>query len=797
VGKLALASLTTGAKAAHSATIGGMPVAKLGALSAVAASVLVAGGVVICTALGQSAAPATVIAPAPNPTGVPLSGKVLRPDGQPAEGAAVALYYCHETCGYGSQILGEATMDAQGRFTVFHPEFERPQIFLQVVPVDRLLLVATHKDHALDFAEVAEGQQTGYEIKLRTGEDLRINVVDTQGLPVPSAEVRVLSQGDFGCAREPYAQGMASAVSEAFCRARTGADGSVLVRQTLPSTNLTVHVVHKEKGEAYASVRNKEAQVSLQPRQRLSGRVTHEPENEPAPGVIVSAGRLGERCWAKTGEDGRYEIHIPQDKPTNTAPKDKTIRLTAQAPTTDSPWAATTVTAPLEDEKPIQLDIAMRRGTLVSGRAVNADTGEPLAGAVVGSGMRDSSQPLHMYHLTGAGGNFQFRTAQDNDDFGVVHPPQGFVLTSRWRPNERISVRKDTRPEVNTDLRDVEVKASLARRGPVIDLLVKGADGTPAQGARILVLGNGSDACMGRTDAQGHVRLAGLTEGQTGPMRVESADRKIAALVNLPAQPAGNARQMVVQLQSTRTLTVRLADADGTPLSGRVHVSVPVGSRTRTQMGDAVIPADAREKVGRIEGLAPETDYLVQGFVPNRTQVDGDRLYHLAANDPDPSVTLHFRPQDNGRIPEPAQDIPPEEKFREQLRGLDAAAWRKADAVDKNLTWYGLTDGVAVANAAAKEARRYSELLGEKGLIPSAIAFGGDKVWLGTNKGLFAYDRKAQFWTRFAVGGKTVAAAVKDLSLSPQGTLSVTVETDGKAAQRFEYNTAMGEWQRD
>ena len=80
--------------------------------------------------------------------------------------------------------------------------------------------------------------------------------------------------------------------------------------------------------------------------------------------------------------------------------------------------------------------------------------------------------------------------------------------------------------------------------------------------------------------------------------------------------------------------------------------------------------------------------------------------------------------------------------------------------------------------------------------MPNAIAFGRDKVWLGTNRGLFAWDRKDMFWTRFAVGGRAIDLPVKSVSLSDDGkTLSVSVEQTGQAAS-LEYGIDTHQWRQ-
>lgn len=132
-------------------------------------------------------------------------------------------------------------------------------------------------------------------------------------------------------------------------------------------------------------------------------------------------------------------------------------------------------------------------------------------------------------------------------------------------------------------------------------------------------------------------------------------------------------------------------------------------------------------------------------------------------------------------------------KFGNDMAALKDVVWRKEDPVQKELTWYSLPYGLAVVDTAARTVRRYNELLGEPGLLAGPIAFGPDRVWLGTNKGLFVWNRKNIYWTRVAVGGTLVSLPVTELSLDDSGRLFVGVDQDGKR-RKFEYDTVAATW---
>jgi hypothetical protein len=157
---------------------------------------------------------------------------------------------------------------------------------------------------------------------------------------------------------------------------------------------------------------------------------------------------------------------------------------------------------------------------------------------------------------------------------------------------------------------------------------------------------------------------------------------------------------------------------------------------------------------------------------------------------------LKYDPQ---RATEPPIRPRTEEDFQADLRALKDVVSKVEDPVEKGVTWYTLKTGFAVAYADRKVVKRIAELLGEADFVVSGIALGKDKVWLGTNKGLFVWNRRDMFWTRFAIDGKFIDLPVKELSLDEAGKLLITIEqarSDGQAAKsrRFEYDCATAKW---
>jgi len=134
-----------------------------------------------------------------------------------------------------------------------------------------------------------------------------------------------------------------------------------------------------------------------------------------------------------------------------------------------------------------------------------------------------------------------------------------------------------------------------------------------------------------------------------------------------------------------------------------------------------------------------------------------------------------------------------EADFKNDIAALTNVMRKDEDPIQKNLSWYVLKQGLVVADAEKRQLACITELLGEPDFVVNSIAFGNDKVWVGTNKGLFAWDRKDMFWTRFAVDGKFVDLPVKELSLDDGGNVLVSIEQAGKP-RKFGYDVKTGVW---
>lgn len=132
--------------------------------------------------------------------------------------------------------------------------------------------------------------------------------------------------------------------------------------------------------------------------------------------------------------------------------------------------------------------------------------------------------------------------------------------------------------------------------------------------------------------------------------------------------------------------------------------------------------------------------------------------------------------------------------YERELKQLEDAAWKKQDTVQKQLTWYSLKPhGFAIADSNRKTVRRPAGVLGHERLVVRDVAFGDKKVWLGTDKGLIAWDRQIDFWALVGTGSPYIDAPVEALA-APDGKLRVTIHPPGEPRSTWECDPETMNW---
>jgi hypothetical protein len=138
-------------------------------------------------------------------------------------------------------------------------------------------------------------------------------------------------------------------------------------------------------------------------------------------------------------------------------------------------------------------------------------------------------------------------------------------------------------------------------------------------------------------------------------------------------------------------------------------------------------------------------------------------------------------------------------ELRKDLAKRAKVLWIEKDHCRRELRWAGLEKHfVVLANTKTGLVSDFDEVaasLGNGELTPSGIVFAPERVWVGTDHGLFAYERWARSWNRYSVGRKHRDVPVQGLELDKE-LLSVTVRTRG-GTRTFRFHLRMRRWLED
>jgi tetratricopeptide (TPR) repeat protein len=114
------------------------------------------------------------------------------------------------------------------------------------------------------------------------------------------------------------------------------------------------------------------------------------------------------------------------------------------------------------------------------------------------------------------------------------------------------------------------------------------------------------------------------------------------------------------------------------------------------------------------------------------------------------------------------------------ILGDETAALKRRDPFDRD-TWWVAAQGAVIA-VAPSSSRVWSELLGRKDFAPAGIVFDAQRVWLGTDRGLFVYTREPGYWSLYSSEHIPLGAPVSGLRVR-EGSLEVTFAA-GKRKRR-------------
>ena len=379
------------------------------------------------------------------------------------------------------------------------------------------------------FALAADEQLHAGTLWLDTALTARVLVVDPHGQPVSGAHVDVL------LARERVSsQDWGGRLPDPVARATTDASGVALFDDLGPGrwTFRARHAKYASAGVASLPLLRggveRTIRLNLLAGYALEGRVL-DAGGAPVPGVEVLALKPREatasmaplpldplRLATRSDENGRYRFErLPQG-----------AHAVAIVPEGGLPCRIAVVEVPAVSSFDIRLD-----GGVLFGRVVDAESGEPLAGAQVRGAFWRRHHPTYMKATTDAQGRYRIPVAYG----AYLNPPARGQGDARSRP-VHFEVRKDGYVMVpGTDhmqwssafvVHGAEIEWNLEmRRGATLEGTVRGPGGAVA-GARVRIeLWNGFRGLLTReavTDSAGRYRIPGILDGKA-LIRVEKA----------------------------------------------------------------------------------------------------------------------------------------------------------------------------------------------------------------------------------------------------------------------------------
>jgi len=455
-----------------------------------------------------------------------ITGTVLLPDGQAAEGAEVHAY----GLGFPEPFRAQTAAGPDGRFTL---SIDLNRLF------GELAVGACAEGFGIGWVSLTEppGEVEPIEVVLTPEATATGLVVDPEGEPIAGALVR-LRDLDLG---------LSFRACPVPLEMVTAADGTFVLRG-VPATDDLASLVVEKPGHITARLDPtpgrylSDLRVRLQPGCTISGRVTS--ETGPVENVRLTATR--ESRWVEPGmaltdEAGNWVIDtVP--------PGTYTVRVLARLDCVSEPLTGIRVRpgAPVEG-----LEVALLQGGVVSGTIRDAATGAPAQGALVRGRRADED---HQY-VSGAG------AVSDRDGrYSLRLPPGAYEVTAnQWRGGSSYAVAEPSPVQVERGAQIAAIDLTVTPLAQVeYRIMVLDPDGRPAEGIvvqegnRTFTTGpDGSFAFRDREDRWIHFEVADEQTGMVGYAILGRGEH-----------------EATIQLGPGGWVALRLVDQTGAPILG-------------------------------------------------------------------------------------------------------------------------------------------------------------------------------------------------------------------------------------
>lgn len=537
-------------------------------------------------------APAVAAAPAPEPSGtVPVSGRVVDPDGKPIPGARVDVIAVNRRRAGDVDVyrrftrLGSGTSRADGTFGFDVPRTSSSRI-------EQLFVMAVAPGRALD-GDVVAADAARLEATIEVGPPIPIRgrLIDLEGRPAAGIRLRAV---DVAGLRFGSGLNRLDIPWDAWPRPiTTDAAGRFTVpgMDRMSSVNLEVedarYARQEFKFDQGDDGRAAEKTFVLAPARVLDARVVYD-DGRPAPGVrLLARGSFKDHRWddgsrGVTDRDGRARVVLGEGD---------SYRITAR-PADGEPYLARDLdldwpTGSLRQEREIKL----RRGVPVRGRLVEAGSGRPVAGARVEYLQVHRDNPLWIGYgaeaPSGPDGTFAVVVPRGPGDLlvGAADPDYLHVRTSYntlgsgRQPSFEMYPDALAHLDLGPDAKGHDVALTL-RRGVTVPCRVVGPDGQPV--ARALAFGrsyvpysqysfhfigfNGNPPIL--PVVGGRLEVPGLDPEAPSTVYVLDPVRQLGATVALSGASAKDG-PATIRLVPCGSLKTRFTDPGGKPVAGR------------------------------------------------------------------------------------------------------------------------------------------------------------------------------------------------------------------------------------
>jgi beta-lactamase regulating signal transducer with metallopeptidase domain/protocatechuate 3,4-dioxygenase beta subunit len=394
-----------------------------------------------------------------------------------------------------------------------------------------------------------------------------------------------------------------------------------------------------------------EGTIVVEPGQVIEGVVRDAESNEPIPGAVVGSEMLAGSVWglgglvtAQADSQGRYRlVGLPKGNG----------HVLHVDPPLDRPYFPTSLTASTAPGlEPVRFDITLRRGLWITGRLTDGKTGRPAQAAI-------HYYPFFSNALARAYPNFQpnsisfhwtgnrYRTDAEGRFRVVALPGRGIVAAKSFDRSYRLGIGADTipeRPSRQANRREAlptynqihpgdfnamagvdppngieEFRQDLALQ-PTPSLTVHLVDPEGKPLTYVTAWGRfPHDRDFGDNNLHDRSRteVSGLDPAQPRTVVFLHRDRKLGAVLVIKPGEVTDGAERTVTLRPCATVTGRIADAEGKPVTGGIRVRLMLegdphqtGLRSpELHLTDQFLDGDGRF---RIDDLPPGGPYVLE-----------------------------------------------------------------------------------------------------------------------------------------------------------------------------------------